>query len=112
MQPVDTRPSGLQTIDGKTYYFDPETHQKKTGFINAGGVLRYFDPSDGHMLTNVRDMFSGGKVYNIDGSGAVTEKKDNTSVSYQTHVQSYAGRAGRETMLSAERQARASGWRR
>lgn len=54
----------------KKYYLD-ETGAMREGLTEVDGVLYYFDPADGHMLTNTEVTVDGVK-YVIDENGAAT----------------------------------------
>lgn len=69
--------SGWRTVDGKTYYYSPETHQKLTGIQSVDGKLYYFD-ADGVMQEGV--------TFGIDVSkyqtGLDWQKLKNSGVSF------------------------------
>lgn len=53
-QPDDTQHSGWETIDGKRYYYDPETGEMQTGWLvltNGSISRRYFFGEDGAVMT-------------------------------------------------------------
>ncbi len=61
------RAAEWQNIDGNTYYFDPATGAKKTGFAKIG-TLRYYFASNGRLR---RNMWISGKKYYASASGAL-----------------------------------------
>ena len=61
--------SGLTEIDGKTYYYVDGS--KKTGIVNVGGKLMYFDPdADGERVCS-QWFEASGKAYYADGDGVL-----------------------------------------
>ena len=78
--------TGLTTIDGRTYYFDPETGARQTGLVRSGGKTYIFDEKDGHMLTGT--VVYNGVPYSISSDGNATVKTDKTGIKYRAHVQS------------------------
>ncbi|MFR6496881.1 MAG: hypothetical protein ACLUOF_11235 [Ruminococcus sp.] len=53
-QPDDTQHSGWETVDGKRYYYDPETGEMQTGWLvltNGSISRRYFFGEDGAVMT-------------------------------------------------------------
>jgi glucan-binding YG repeat protein len=71
---------GLTVVNGTTYYFDPNNSGKmKTGWVQVGSSWYYFDTSSGAMLTGWQNLpWSGGTdrfYFNTDGTmvtGTVT----------------------------------------
>ena len=61
--------SGLTETDGKTYYYVDGS--KKTGIVNVGGQLMYFDPSDDGALAHAQWLEVSGKTYYADGDGVL-----------------------------------------
>jgi len=44
--------TGLQEVNGVTFYFDPQTGAMTTGWVMTPQTMLYFSPLDGHMLAN------------------------------------------------------------
>lgn len=76
-QPDDTQHSGWETIDGKRYYYDPETGEMQTGWLvltNGSISRRYFFGEDGAVMTGFfRTDTNTSPVYYADEEGAVVK---------------------------------------
>ncbi len=57
---------GLQIIDGKTYYFDPEFEFMRYGFISVGGATYYFG-EDGAALVGEQIIDGEAYIFGEDG---------------------------------------------
>ncbi|MCR5507657.1 MAG: alpha/beta hydrolase fold domain-containing protein [Lachnospiraceae bacterium] len=64
---ADSPVTGLQTIDGEKYYFDPVTARMVTGVCKIGNNKYVFDDNDGHMLKGY--VGSGGAMYFTNDRG-------------------------------------------
>ena len=76
-QPDDTQHSGWETVDGKRYYYDPETGEMQTGWLvltNGSISRRYFFGEDGAVMTGFfRTDTNTSPVYYADEEGAVVK---------------------------------------
>lgn len=54
-EPVGIVHKGWQKIDGKYYYFDPETEEMQYGWIQ-NGAYKYYCGDDGVMLTGIQEI--------------------------------------------------------
>lgn len=76
-QPDDTQHSGWETVDGKRYYYDPETGEMQTGWLvltNGSISRRYFFGEDGAVMTGFfRTDANTSPVYYADEEGAVVK---------------------------------------
>ncbi|MEA4965825.1 MAG: leucine-rich repeat protein [Oscillospiraceae bacterium] len=59
---------GLQTIDGKQYYFTAPDGQMKTGWQWFGDSWFYLDPADGHALTGLQYVAESDGYYFFSAS--------------------------------------------
>ena len=71
---------GLQSVDGKLYYFSATDNSMQTGWLNINGSYYYFDEKDGAAKTGWMDV-DGGKRY-------LTEKGSASGL-YQIDGKSY-----------------------
>ena len=78
-QPDDTQHSGWETVDGKRYYYDPETGEMQTGWLvltNGSISRRYFFGEDGAVMTGFfRTDTNTSPVYYADEEGAVARSR-------------------------------------
>ena len=72
-----TQHSGWETVDGKRYYYDPETGEMQTGWLvltNGSISRRYFFGEDGAVMTGFfRTDANTSPVYYADEEGAVVK---------------------------------------
>ena len=80
--------SGLQVIDGKTYYFNADGVMM-TGLMTIGADNYYFDPVTGAMATGL--VNAGGLVFFFgpdgrEAAGLVSDGKDSYCIDPATHT--------------------------
>lgn len=63
--------SEFQNENGSTYYYDPRTGAKQTGWANINSNNYYFDPSTGAMFTGTHTV--DGKSYDFGSNGVAVE---------------------------------------
>ncbi|MFR0512653.1 peptidoglycan DD-metalloendopeptidase family protein [Limosilactobacillus reuteri subsp. suis] len=63
--------SEFQNENGSTYYYDPRTGAKQTGWANINNNNYYFDPSTGAMFTGTHTV--DGKSYDFGSNGVAVE---------------------------------------
>ena len=63
--------SEFQNENGSTYYYDPRTGAKQTGWANINNNNYYFDPSTGAMFTGIHTV--DGKSYDFGSNGVAVE---------------------------------------
>ena len=69
---------GFQTINGQNLYFDEYGVQAKGQLVTVDGKTYYFDPNTGDKWVN-RSLTLNGTVYNFDNNGVATTKADQTT---------------------------------
>ena len=70
--------SGFQTINGQNLYFHEYGVQAKGQLVTVDGKTYYFDPNTGDKWVN-RSLTLNGTVYNFDNNGVATTKADQTT---------------------------------
>ena len=70
--------SGFQTINGQNLYFHEYGVQAKGQLVTIDGKTYYFDPNTGDKWVN-RSLILNGTVYNFDSNGMATLKTAQTS---------------------------------
>ena len=70
--------SGFQTINGQNLYFHEYGVQAKGQLVTIDGKTYYFDPNTGDKWVN-RSLTLNGTVYNFDSNGVATLKTAQTS---------------------------------
>ena len=70
--------SGFQTINGQNLYFHEYGVQAKGQLVTIDGKTYYFDPNTGDKWVN-RSLTLNGTVYNFDSNGVATTKADQTT---------------------------------
>lgn len=70
--------SGFQTINGQNLCFHEYGVQTKGQLVTVDGKTYYFDPNTGDKWVN-RSLTLNGTVYNFDNNGVVTTKADQTT---------------------------------
>ncbi len=73
--------TGLRTIDGTQYYFDPETGKMATGWTTVEGKKFYFDPETGAMCTGFT-VIGSSTYYLYNGGGYATTSISVNGTSY------------------------------
>lgn len=74
---------GWLTINSKKYYFiksSPRRGQMATGVFSIGGKLYYFDPDTGELQTNTRVEYND-RTYMVDAQGVCTVVPEDSSPS-------------------------------
>lgn len=74
---------GWITVNSKKYYCiksSPRKGQMATGVFSIGGKLYYFDPDTGELQTNTRAEYND-RVYTVDANGICTVVPEDTSPS-------------------------------
>ena len=66
--------SEFQNENGTTYYYDPRTGAKKTGWTNINNNNYYFDPATGAMFTGTHTV--DGKSYNFGSNGIAVQQDE------------------------------------
>lgn len=67
-----TLAKGVTVYNGRTYYLDPDTGIRRTGFLLVNGVNYYFDPSDNGAMSADKTLIIDGITYVFDKTGAST----------------------------------------
>ena len=68
--------TGLIEVDGKEYYFYPESDKMAIGLVSIGNTLYYFDADAGKLRNTTVEV--AGVVYKIRADGSVVAEGDST----------------------------------
>ena len=63
--------TGLKTVSGKKYYFDPDSGLTTKGFVTISGNKYYFDTATYIMVTG-KTITVNGIEYTFNSSGVLT----------------------------------------
>lgn len=72
--------TGLKTVSGKKYYFDPDSGRTTAGFVTVSGTKYYFDPSTYIMVTGTTRTIDG-YVYTFSSTGTISNSYKETDAS-------------------------------